>query len=111
DLGGVGSRPKDALLVDVLDPSRQVSVDYISYSIVTTKGDSWSGLIAAETPASVTLRRAGQPDETILREQIKELRAEGKSLMPDALEQGWSTQDLADLLDFLRQPDARLLPK
>src|SRR5262249_19137922 len=65
DLGGLGSRPKDAILVDVLDPSRQVSPDFVSYSLVTAKGEALTGLIAAETATSVTLRRAEQPDETI----------------------------------------------
>ena len=31
--------------------------------------------------------------------------------MPDGLEQGLTVQDLADLLSFLRQPEAALLPK
>jgi hypothetical protein len=30
--------------------------------------------------------------------------------MPDGLEQGMSVQDLADLLEFLRRPDAVKLP-
>jgi len=66
---------------------------------------------AVETATSITLRRQSQPDLTILRTQIKELRADTKSLMPDGLAQGLSHQDLADLLAFLRQPDPNLLPK
>ena len=31
--------------------------------------------------------------------------------MPDGLEQGLTPQDMADLLGFLRQPDAALLPQ
>jgi putative membrane-bound dehydrogenase-like protein len=110
DLAGIGSRPKDAVLVDLLDPSRQVSPDFVGYSLVTAQGETLTGLIAAETATSVTLRRAGQADETLLRSQIKEWRVEGKSLMPDGLEQGMSVQDLADLLEFLRRPDAVKLP-
>jgi len=37
------------------------------------------------------------------------LRAEGKSLMPDGLEQGMSLQEMADLLAFLQKPDGGLL--
>jgi putative heme-binding domain-containing protein len=110
DLSGLGSRPKEAILVDLLDPSRVVSADYVSYSLVTRAGDTLVGVLAAETATSVTLRRAGQPDETILRSQIQDWRAEGKSLMPDGLEQGMSVEDMADLLEFLKQPEAALLP-
>jgi len=111
DLSGVASRPKEALLTDILDPSRQVSPDFISYTLVTAQGEALTGLIGAETSSGVTLRRANLPDETILRSQIQELRAEGKSLMPDGLEQGLSPQDMADLLAFLRQPDPALIPR
>jgi putative heme-binding domain-containing protein len=111
DLSGLASRAKEALLVDILDPSRQVSPDFLSYALVTARGETLTGLIASETATSVTVRRQGLPDETVLRDQIKEFRAEGKSLMPDGLEQGLAHQDMADLLEFLRQPDAALLPK
>ncbi len=110
DLSGVASRPKDALLVDILDPSQQVTPDFISYTVTTTRGETLTGLIAAESATGITLRRAGQADETVPRNQITGLRGEGKSLMPDGLEQGLTQQDLADLLSFLQQPDVKYLP-
>jgi putative membrane-bound dehydrogenase-like protein len=110
DLSGLASRPNESVLIDILDPSREVSADFLSYEVVNADGESTSGLMVSETSGSLTLRRANLPDETILRGQIKELRASGKSLMPDGLEQGLSVQDVADLLAFLRQPDVALLP-
>ena len=111
DLSGIASRPKEALLVDILDPSRQVSPDFINYSLMTTDGKRVSGFIVSETTAGTTLRRAGEADDTVLRSQIKELRAEGKSLMPEGLEQGLTPQDMTDLLSFLQKPEGRLLPE
>ncbi len=111
ELAGVATRPREALLVDILDPSRQVTPDFVSYTVTTKQGETLTGLIAAESGNSVTLRRAGQPDETIPRTQIAGLRAEGKSLMPDGLEQGLTQQDLADLLEFLQKPHSNLLPE
>jgi putative heme-binding domain-containing protein len=108
-LSGIASRPKEALLMDILDPSRQVSPDFINYTLVTIDEKIVTGFIVSETAASVTLRRAAEPDDTVLRSQIKELRAEGKSLMPEGLEQGFSPQDMADLLAFLKKPDGSLL--
>jgi putative heme-binding domain-containing protein len=110
DLSGLGSRPKEAILIDLLDPSREVPPEFLSYSLVTAAGETLTGIIVRETAASVTLRRPGAPDEIVLRTQIKERRAEGKSLMPDGLEQGMELGDVADLLEFLRQPEAALLP-
>jgi putative heme-binding domain-containing protein len=109
DLSGIASRPKEALLVDILDPSRQVSPDFINYTVTTTDGKLVTGFILSETAASLTLRRAGEADDTVLRSQIKDLRAEGKSLMPEGLEQGLTPRDMADLLSFLEKPEGRLL--
>ena len=109
DLSGVGSQPKEQLLVSLLDPSRQVSPDYLAYTLVTTDGQILSGLVANETPGSVTLRRAEAADEIVPRASIELLKASGKSLMPDGFEQKLSPQDVADMLEFLRQPDAALL--
>jgi putative heme-binding domain-containing protein len=111
DLSGIATHSRETLLVDILDPSRQVLPDFISYTLVTTDAEVMTGLVIAESSASVTLRRANTPDAVIQRSQIKELKADGKSLMPDGLEQGLTVQDLADLLSFLRQPEAALLPK
>jgi putative membrane-bound dehydrogenase-like protein len=108
DLSGVASRPAAALLVDLLDPNRQVSPDYVSYTAVTEQGQVLSGLLASETAGGVTLRRAEGAQDFILRSQIEELRATGKSLMPEGMEQNLAPQDVADLLEFLARPDARL---
>jgi putative heme-binding domain-containing protein len=111
DLSGLSARPTETLLVDVLDPSRQVSSDFLSYTIETRLGEEMSGLIVGESGEALTLRRANQSDEMVPRSQIRELRVERKSLMPDGLEAGLSNQDMADLLAFLRRSDAKLLPE
>ncbi|HAM70241.1 MAG TPA: hypothetical protein DCM86_01175 [Verrucomicrobiales bacterium] len=110
DLSGVGTRPKESLLADILDPSRQVPGDFVSYSVVTSGGDTLTGLLVSETPGGVTLRRPGTQDEFVPRERVVELQASGKSLMPDGLEAGLTPQDIADLLAFLQKPAATLLP-
>ena len=111
DLSGIATHSRETLLVDILDPSRQVLPDFVSYTLVTADGEVMIGLVIAESLASVTIRRPNEPDATAQRSQIKEFKAEGKSLMPEGLEQGMSVQDMADLLSFLRQPDVALLPK
>ncbi|MGD9720700.1 MAG: PVC-type heme-binding CxxCH protein [Pirellulales bacterium] len=108
DLSGVGARPREAVLADVLDPNRQVSPDFVAYTLVTTEGQVLSGLLVSETAASVTLRRAEGAQDFVPRAQIEQLRATGKSLMPEGMEQNLSPQDMADLLDFLARPDAGL---
>jgi len=109
DLSGAATKPKETLLVDLLDPSRQVSPDQIAYTLATEDGQVFSGLLVAETATSVTLRRAEALEATVPRSKIDELRASGKSLMPDGLEQQLTEQDVADLLEFLASPAEELL--
>ena len=109
DLASISSRRSDLLLVDILDPSRQVSPDFVSYLAVTKDGRVLSGLIAAETAESVTLRREEGQQETIPRSEIEQFRASGKSLMPDGLEKNLTPDQMVDLLEFLHHPDVNQL--
>src|SRR6185437_7864343 len=111
DLSGIANQPRETMLMNILDPSRQVLPDFLSYTVTAADGETLTGLITAESATSVTIRRPNVPDTTIQRSQIKELKADGKSLMPDGLEAGLTVQDMADLLSFLRQPEATLLPR
>lgn len=97
----LGNKTREALLTDVLDPNREVDPRYVNYQVTTTSGRVLTGLLAAETPASVTLRRAENAEDTVLRSQIESLQATGQSLMPDELEKQVSKQDLADVIEFL----------
>ena len=110
DLSGIVTHSKETLLVDIFDPSRQVLPDFISYTVIKKGGETATGVIVAEAPGNVTLRNANIPDVSIPRTEIQEIKAEGKSLMPDGLEQGLTVQDVADLLEFLHHPDKTLLP-
>jgi putative heme-binding domain-containing protein len=109
DLASVASRRTDLLIADILDPSQQVSPDYINYLAVTKNGRVLNGLIVGETSDGVTLRREEGRQDTIPRSDIEELRASGKSIMPDGLEEKLTPDQLADLLEFLQHPDAQLL--
>lgn len=111
DLSGLASRPRETLLVDVLDPSRQVAPDYTTYEAVTDSGESFTGLVASESATRLTLRGPGMADVNLARAQVRHLRPTGRSLMPDGLEQGLGLQGFADLLAFLAAPDGSLLPR
>src|SRR5438132_1274930 len=56
DLSGIATHSRETLLVDILDPSRQVLPDFVSYTLVTAEGEVMTGLVIAESAASVTIR-------------------------------------------------------
>jgi putative membrane-bound dehydrogenase-like protein len=101
NLATVKSRGADAILVNLLDPSREVNPQFVNYVLVTDDGRTLTGMIAAETATSVTLRRAEGAGDTVLRVNIDELRGTGQSLMPDGMEKQLSKQDIADLIAYL----------
>ncbi len=109
DLTGTASRSKEELLVDILDPSRRVSPDFIGYTVLTKAGRVFSGLVVSETAGSITLRHERGEETTVTVADIEELRASDRSLMPEGVEQQIDVEGMAHLLAFLRQPDGTLL--
>ena len=103
DLGMAFTKGEEDLLTSILDPSAVLAPEYANYLIETTDGELLNGIISAETAGSVTLARANGEIDIVLRSQIQDIRTEGRSLMPDGLEQGLDAGGLADLLAHLRQ--------
>jgi putative heme-binding domain-containing protein len=63
-------------------------------------------MVSAETASSLTLRRAEGAEDAILRNQIDEIQATAKSLMPENLETLLNQQELADVIAYLMQVGA-----
>jgi putative membrane-bound dehydrogenase-like protein len=95
---------KEKLLLNILDPNREVAANYIAYVIDLKDGSSLSGMITEETPGSIKLKRIGAAEETILRQNIAKITSSSMSLMPEGLEATLPLQDMADLLAFLTAP-------
>src|SRR4051794_9213020 len=62
-----------------------------------------NGLLASETKTAVTLLDTEGKTQTLLREDIEELAASKKSLMPEGFEKQVPPESIADLLEFLTQ--------
>ena len=102
DIADSRARTPEALLVDILNPNAAIDANYVNYTVVTSSGRLFTGVIASETASSVTLRRAENETDVVLRQDIDEMRSNGVSLMPEGLEKDLTLQDLADLIGFLK---------
>jgi putative membrane-bound dehydrogenase-like protein len=100
-LSALRNKTGERLVLDILDPSREVDPRYINYIVTTTAGRVITGMIRAETATSITLRRAEGAEDVILRSQIEEIQGTAKSLMPENLETQFGKQDLADVIAYL----------
>jgi putative membrane-bound dehydrogenase-like protein len=103
DLTGMAVHPKSHLIVEILDPSRSVEGNYRQYVVSTKSGRMLSGLLTSETRTAVELLDADGKGHTIQRDEIDELQASNKSLMPEGFEKQLSADDLVNLLEFLTQ--------
>jgi putative membrane-bound dehydrogenase-like protein len=101
DLTGMAVHPKEELLVHILDPSRSVEGNFRQYTIATKDGQVFTGVLTSETRTSIELGDAEGKTHAIQREDIEELQASAKSLMPEGFEKQVSPEALADLLEFL----------
>ena len=90
------------LLVSLLDPNREVDPRYVNYQAVTADGRILLGIVATETPTSITLRRADGVEDAILRKDLESLRSTKLSLMPEEMEKKLTKQDVADLFAYLK---------
>jgi putative heme-binding domain-containing protein len=102
DIGDTRDKTPAYLLTAILDPNRAVDNNYFGYAVATKDGKTLTGLIAAETSTSITLKQAEGKTETILRSDIEELRATGQSFMPVGFEKNISIEEMADLVSFLK---------
>lgn len=103
DLVTVKNSGKEKMLVNILDPNREVRPDYIAYVVETKDGDSFIGIVVNETATTVTIRQAYGKENAINRSNIQKMQSQGQSLMPEGLEAGLKPQDLANLMEYIEK--------
>jgi putative heme-binding domain-containing protein len=103
DLTGMAVHPKAELLENILDPSRSVEGNFRVFTVATSSGQVLTGLLGSESKTAIELFDAEGKKHSILREDIDQLVASPKSLMPEGFEKQMTPQELADLLEFLTQ--------
>jgi putative membrane-bound dehydrogenase-like protein len=101
ELGAIKERGSATIMLNILDPNREVLSKFLAYRLVTDSGRILTGMITAETATSITIRRADGTSETVLRVNVEELRSTGMSFMPEGLETVIDVQGMADLLAYL----------
>jgi len=107
DLVTVKNTGKEKMLVNILDPNREVAPQFQAFEVELKDGDSLIGIIANENATSVTVRQAFSKEDVVMRSNIKQKKSQNQSLMPEGLEAGLQPQDLADLLEYISTADAK----
>jgi putative membrane-bound dehydrogenase-like protein len=97
----VQNQSKDWLMANILMPSQAIAQGYEAY-VVETAGGTFDGVIARQSPASVTLRHEDGKEDVIQRADIRNMYVTNLSAMPGDLEKQVSGEQMADLLEYLK---------
>jgi putative membrane-bound dehydrogenase-like protein len=103
DLTGMAVHPKQELLVHLIDPSRNVEGNFRVYTVLTLDGEVINGLLASESKTAIELIDSEAKKHVVLREDIDNLKASTKSLMPEGFEKQVKPEEITNLLEFLAQ--------
>jgi putative heme-binding domain-containing protein len=103
DLTGMAVHPKLEMLTNVIDPNRSVEGNFRVYTVSLKDGRTLSGLLAGESKTSLELIDSEAKRHTVLRDDVEELIASNKSLMPEGFEKQITPVELSHLLEFLAQ--------
>jgi putative heme-binding domain-containing protein len=103
DLSGVRNQPIDALLLHIIVPDYEIAPGFAAYTVQTRDERTIFGRLESEAPGSITVRDAAGQSHTILRSDVKSMTAAASSLMPTGLDQAMSSQELADLIAYLKR--------
>lgn len=103
DLTGAGNRfsPVD-ILESIILPSKVVSDQYASKTIVTTSGTSISGAVSELPDGSLSVMQASGDTLTIGKDEVEEIEPSKLSIMPEGLLNNLTKDEILDLIAYLR---------
>jgi putative heme-binding domain-containing protein len=92
---------KDAILESILDPSAGISFGFEAWSVETKAGEEVFGLIVSETGEELSVKTVGGAVTKLKKADVARRQQSKISIMPTGLQQTMTTQELADLLEYL----------
>ena len=102
DLSMIGKKgSRENLFESILQPSKAIADQYVSWKIDTVDGQSITGLLVGETPQAVTLRDANGKDYAVPVKDIDKRTKSLVSLMPDNLAAALTEDELVDVVEYL----------
>lgn len=101
NLATVAQAGGEKILLNVLDPNRELNPQYVNYTVQTNDFETHTGIIVAETATNITLKRAHGETDVISRADIESIRSDALSIMPEGFETAISVEAMADLIAFL----------
>ena len=102
DLTTADRKDRNALLLNLLDPSGYVRPEYVAHTAVLIDGRVLTGLVVASSAQEITIVDAKNQRTTVRRSEIDEIQPSPLSLMPERLLETLQPQEVRDLFAYLQ---------
>jgi putative heme-binding domain-containing protein len=102
DLTGSNRANLDYILLNSVDPSFDVPEAYRMVQILTDEGRVINGVLAEEDATRLVLKTPEEPRVVIQKDEIESRRISPKSMMPDGQLDQLKTEEVIDLIVYLR---------
>lgn len=89
------------LVMNTVDPNADIREGYVTYHIITTDGRTVAGTITARSSEAVTLQPFAGESVMLTTNQIREMKAQPSSLMPERLLDQLTDQQIRDIFAYL----------
>jgi putative membrane-bound dehydrogenase-like protein len=107
DLTAANRQDLAALLANIVDPSAVIRREYMTYVVVTDSGQVYSGLLAEQDGASITILDAKNERIKLPRTEVESLEESDVSLMPERILETLTPQELRDLFAYLQETSGK----
>ena len=110
ELTGVYTKWKgndEAVLREILDPSHRIDEKYAMHLVLTVDGQTYSGIVTKEDKESVTMLSSPEAKEPtiIAQDDIEEMVKTATSMMPKALLDQYTRDEVFEILAYLKSVD------
>ncbi|MEX0938738.1 MAG: PVC-type heme-binding CxxCH protein [Pirellulales bacterium] len=99
-----GTRSREQIIQSLLEPSREVAPQFMTYTVALTDGRLLTGVVVAQRPdGSVDLADAQGKIISLKADEIDQQTPQRQSIMPDDVHRLMTHRELLDLVEFLTQ--------
>jgi putative heme-binding domain-containing protein len=102
DLTSADRKNRDALLLNILDPSGYVRPEFVAQVAVLNDGRVLTGLVVESSPQEISIVDAKNQRTTVARNEIEQIQPSTQTLMPERLLEVLEEQEVRDLFSYLQ---------
>jgi len=102
ELTGAERKNRDFLLTSIVDPAAVIRKEYFNFVVQTKDGRVLTGLIAEQTPQTLTILDAKNQRTLVSQDEVDRVERAAQSLMPEKILDELDADQVRDLMRYLQ---------